>query len=218
MGTLAHTADSGTRRFPISSVELVAEARSRCLGQKQFARPLARGGRHADCLNEWLDRSVACISTLARPEIVLKPLRADPMKGGILVGGSVPITGDDLRQDLENGGSVTGYLLTLGYSQSNAFDWLQRDYAAHHIQSELSREALFALGRKAFRLQRAETQGSRLRRIPVQQDHCGARQAWAPEKVQALLALFDGCNPGVRVTDTGFFQPLHSLLGVTMTT
>jgi hypothetical protein len=34
--------------------------------------------------------------------------------------------------------------------------------------------------------------------------------------VQALLDVFDGTNPGVTITDTGCFQPLNSLLGLTI--
>tara|TARA_R110002073_G_scaffold227198_1_gene387923 strand:- start:510 stop:620 length:111 start_codon:yes stop_codon:yes gene_type:complete len=34
--------------------------------------------------------------------------------------------------------------------------------------------------------------------------------------VQALLGFFDGINPGVTVSDAGCFQPLDTLLGLTV--
>ncbi len=70
---------------------------------------------------------------------------------------------------------------------------------------------------KSQELYRARVPGARLRRVSVQTAaQCGDRTLWDPAQVQGLLGLFDGVNPGVTVSDTGCFQPLDVLLGLTV--
>lgn len=135
----------------------------------------------------------------------------------MLLGGWVHLDDAQLADEIAAGGTVTAYLLTLGLRQADALAWLDGDYGARHVQSDLAREVLFALGRKSLEVQRDLAPGARLRRISVQTAaQCGDRTLWDPAQVQALLGLFDGVNPGVTVSDTGCFQPLDSLLGLTV--
>lgn len=204
------------RRYDVPTAGLLETALPRLERQKQYAKLLARGGNRAAGLRDWLTQARACISALSAPVIVLKPAHAEPLQDYVRIAGRVDLTDPDLVQLVQQGGTVTLYLVTLGYAQTDAFDWLDRDYGAHHIQSDLGNETLFALGRHAHRLQRQAAPGARLKRISVQaSDLCGQQKIWDPAKVQALLGVFDRDNPGVQVTDTGCFQPLNTLLGLT---
>ncbi len=199
--------------------ELLATAIARLRKQSRYAKPLSKGGKRAAGIETMLEQAEACVAALARPEIVLMPLDAVAISNGMRIADCVTLEGDDLKRDIEMGGKAVAYLLTLGYDQHHAFEWLNGDYAAHHVQSDVGSEVLFALGRQVFQAQKAQAPSARLRRIPVQTDaYCGQRRFWDAGKVQALMQVFDGVNPGVTVTDSGCFQPLHSLVGLTLHT
>lgn len=203
-------------RFEALVFPYLEAARARLGRQKQYARLLAKGGRAADGLRGWLDEAAACITALARPQAVFRPVAAHLTDRGVRIAERVTLADEGLARDVVAGGTVAAYLLTLGYDQAAAFARLGGDYAAHHVQSDLAGEVLFALGRDAHARYRA-TGAGRLRRIPVQAHAlCGERKVWDPARVQALLTVFDGANPGVTLTDTGCFQPLNSLLGLTV--
>ena len=202
-------------RLDLPAEALLDGALRRLERQAQYAKPLAKAGRRAEALRGWLDQAAECIAALARPQAALVPVDCRISAEGIEVAGRVELLGDDLVRLVALGGTVTAYLLTLGYSQAEAFERLQGDYGAHHVQSDLAGEVLFAFGRSVHRQVAEASPGCRLRRIPIQtQPGCGQRRFWDPAKVQSLLGVFDGVNPGVSVTDTGCFQPLNSLLGL----
>lgn len=197
--------------------ELLAVARPRLARQRQYAQALAKGGRKAEALAGWIGQAADCIAALARPEVVLVPVPARPVPGGVLVAGHLMLEDEDIARDLAAGAPMTACLLTLNFGQEAAFDFLGRDYALHHVQSALAGETLFALARAADRIQRAGAPGRRLVRVPVQAHaECGARRVWEPAQVQAMLGLFAAANPNVTMTETGFFRPLHSLLSLTV--
>jgi hypothetical protein len=184
---------------------LLAVGRARLVRQSQYARALARGGAPAAALGDWVARAADCIAALARPQAVRIAL-SPATPGAAALAGDIP-AGDGLG----------ACLVTLGYGQDQAFARLERDYALHHVQTDLAREVLFALARAADRDERVRTGAARLRRVPVTMHApCGGRRPWDPARVQALLAAFGGANPGVRLTDAGFFDPLHSLLGLSL--
>ncbi len=204
-------------RIKVPVVELLGHALTRLRRRKAYLRVLSRGGDRAEGLVAWLAEADACLRELSRPELVLKRVSATVAECGVVIGDRVKLDGEDLARDVARGGRVSTYLLTLGFSQSDAFEALGRDYAAHHVQTDLAGEVLFELGRHSHRLQRAQSPGARLRRVPVQaSDLCGGRKVWDPDRVHALISCFDGFNPGVTVTETGCFQPLNSLLGLTI--
>ncbi len=214
-----HAANSKTlARIVVALPALLESGEARLRRQSRYARPLTKGGPRAAGIEDLLEQAAVCIATLARPEGVLMPVRAEATGDGICIAGRVMLDGVNLAHAVAHGGEVTAYLLTLGYDQRCAFDWLDGDYAAHHVQSDLSSEVLFALGRQVFQVQRERVSKTvRLQRIPVQSEPlCGQRRFWDVRKVQALLRVFDDANPGVNVTDTGCFQPLNSLLGLTI--
>ncbi|MEX3010510.1 hypothetical protein [Hoeflea sp. TYP-13] len=204
-------------RIKVPVVELLGRALARLRRQRAYQRVLRRGGGRVEGLVAWLVEADACLRELARPELVLKPVSATVAGSGVIIGGRVKLDDEDLARDVARGGQVSTYLLTLGFSQSEAFEALGRDYAAHHVQTDLAGEVLFELGRRSHRLQRAQSPGARLRRVQVQaSDLCGGRKVWDPARVQALIGCFDDFNQGVTVTETGCFQPLNSLLGLTI--
>lgn len=204
-------------RFDAPVSPYLDAARARLGRQTQYARLLAKGGRAAEGLRGWLDEAAACITALARPQAVFLPVAARIEDDGVRIADRVTLSDDVLVRDVSAGGTVAAYLLTLGYDQAAAFERLGGDYAAHHVQSDLAGEVLFALGRDAHARYRVTGGAGRLRRIPVQAHAlCGERKVWDPARVQALLTVFDGANPGVTLTDTGCFQPLNSLLGLTV--
>lgn len=165
----------------------------------------------------WLEQASHCITSLGKASIILKPIAAKPTAQGILLDQRVHLEGEDLSRKLGTSGEVTAYLLTLGFSQQQAFDWLDHDYAAHHVQSDLASEVLFALGRKAQQALLDLYPNNRLIRVPVQSTAiCGERRTWDPSRVKELLSVFDDINPGVSLTETGCFSPLNSLLGLTL--
>lgn len=210
-------ADTGFWRFEVPLPGLLTTALTRLQKQSRYARPLSKGGKRAAGITAMLQQAEACVAALAQPEVVLMPVDAAATTNGICIADRVLLEGNDLAHDINMGGKVTAYLLTLGFDQHHAFDWLGGDYAAHHIQSDLASEVLFALGRQVFQEQKAQHPDARLRRIPVQTDaYCGQRRFWDAGKVQTLMQVFDGVNPGVTVTNTGCFQPLHALLGLTI--
>lgn len=196
---------------------LLEIATARLCRQKQYARVLSAGGGGAEALRDGLHQATGCITALARPEALFVPVAARRAAGGLRLADRVTLRGTDLARDLDRGGRVTAYLLTLNYSQSAAFDRLGRDYFVHHVQSELGREVLFALGRAAHGHMRAGVASGRLRMVPILANaQCGQRRVWDPADVRALLTCFDGVNPGVQITETGCFNPLNALLGLAL--
>lgn len=215
---LLDAGERGVARVQASVPALLEVAAARLRRQKRYARALSKGGPGAAGIEALLHKASACVADIARPEGLVMPVQAVAVARGIRIAGRVTLEGAELARDLAGGGAAALYLLTLGFDQSCAFDWLQGDYAAHHVQSDLSSEVLFALARQAFRAQRAQLPaGARLRRVSVRAEaHCGQRRHWDASKVQALLEVLDGVSPGVSVTGTGCFQPFHSLLGLTI--
>jgi len=197
--------------------DLIAPALARLKRQKQYARPLTGGGRRVEGLLAWLDQAATCIETLAKPEFTMLPTQVSATSDAITIEGQVTLEGDDLAAAIHRGGRITVYVVTLGFSQAQAFDWLGGDYGAQHVQSDLSNEVLFALGRYTHALHSDQAPGERLRRVPVQAGaQCGQARYWDPAKVMALMEVFGENNPGVSVTETGCFQPLNSMLGLTI--
>jgi len=218
------TVDHDVTVFSPEALPFLEQAANRLRRQKAYARPLSKGGARAAGLEDLLQKSEACLSALARPQGVLVTVPAEAVSGGVRIAGQVTLEGESLARDVAAGGQVAVYLLSLGVTQSEAFDWLEGDYVAHHVQSDLGSEMLFAFARHVFSRQRAELpSGSRIKRVSVQTEPmCGEKRSWDADKVQALLGvvdgLYSGANPGVSVTKTGCFQPLHSLLGLTIQT
>ncbi|WP_170765761.1 hypothetical protein [Ruegeria lacuscaerulensis] len=204
-------------QFLLPVADLLKVALARLQRQAQYQRVLAKGGRRSDALRHWMDQATGCITALARPEALFMPVTTRLVPDGVRVADRVTLDGADIAQDVRQGAQVTAYLLTLNYAQPQAFEWLGHEYGAHHVQSDLGSEVLFALGREAHRVLRMRSPAGRLRRVPVLASaQCGQRQAWDPARVQALLTVFDVVNPGVQVTDTGCFTPLNSLLGLAL--
>lgn len=207
---------AGTRLLvPVAG--LLDVAQKRLTRQAQYNRVLARGGKRAEAVRSWMAQAGDCITACAWPVALFMPVSARAEAGAVRLDDRVTLQGTDIAREVGQGAQLTAYLLTLNYSQPQAFEWLGRDYAAHHVQSDLGSEVLFALGREAHRVMRARAPSGRLRRIPVlASEACGQRRVWNPASVQALLTVFDEVNPGVRVTDTGCFTPLNSLLGLAL--
>jgi hypothetical protein len=204
-------------KYMANSELLLAEAASRLRRQKPYAQPLKKGGKRAVELESWISQATDCIACLANPQAILRPLKVQSVcaVNGVLMEGDVQIDDSNLVNEVEAGGLLTTYLLTLGYDQEAAFAWLGQDYMVHHIQTELSREMLFALGRYVHRQMQSDAEEFKIRRIPIKlEPEYGRPLLWDPEKVQKLLALYGTDNLGVSVTDTGCFQPLNSLLGL----
>lgn len=201
----------------IPSSELLPKATARLQRQKQYARVLERGGNRASGLESWLSQAAECITALAQPTIALKPVKVSSLGAGVHIADRVQVDDPNLAADISSGGAVTAYLITLGFSQKAAFDWLDGDYGAHHVLSDLSNEVLFELGRTAHRIQREQRPEARLKRISILvSEICGQGKIWDPQKVQTLLGVFDDAGLDVSVTDTGCFQPLNTLLGLTV--
>lgn len=197
--------------------DLVAMACARVERQAAYAALAAKGGVRAAALRDWLFQARSCVVALARAQVVRQPLAVVAGADGLLIANHVHIADPSLCAGVAGGGQLSACLCTLGYGQEAAFNWLGRDYALHHVQTELARETLFALARQADRAEQRRLPGWRIRRIPVKAHAmCGPRHLWEPAQVQALLAAFDQTDPGVVLTDTGFFQPLHSLLSLTL--
>lgn len=217
--TLARPTLAAGFHVEVPVAPLLQTALARLGRQAQYARPLSRGGHRAATVQGWFGQAADCIADLARPKAIFRDVETRMDGDGVRIAGRVTLRDPDLVRDIAAGGTVTAYLLTLGYGQGRAFDWLDRDYSAHHVQSDLGGEVLFALGRHAHGLMREAGPAGRLRRVPIQAHGlCGQRRLWDPASVQALLSVFDGDEPGVTVTDTGCFEPLNSLLGLTIRT
>ncbi len=205
----------GAQKYSFPIEELLSVASSRLRRQIQFKRPLAKGGKSAAELECWLERASICLATLAQPIAVFRPLTTQISFDQVDIENQVTLNNPVLVTDLNSGCSLSTYLLTLGYSQAKAFDWLGRDYMVHHVQSELAREVLYALGRAAHKCAKDDSPDHRLRRIPVRMEaKPGTPPMWDASRVQALLTVFGKDNPGVSLTDAGCFQPLSSLLGL----
>jgi hypothetical protein len=199
--------------FPVE--ELLVVASSRLRRQAQFARPLAKEGKGAAQIERWLQQASACLTTLAEPIAVYRPLATQVSSDQICIENKTTLNEPVLAADLASGGLLCAYLLTLGFSQARAFQWLDRDYMVHHVQTELAREMLFALGRAAHIRAKDILPDCRLRRVSVRLEAtAGETPMWDVSRVQQLLAVFGKDNPGVSLTDAGCFQPLSSLLGL----
>lgn len=208
---------TGPRRLAVAAGELISVARPRIERQAHYAALAAKGGARAMALHGWLDQAADCVAALARPVAVRIALPVRATATGVMIAETVAVDDGAIAAEVAAGGRASACLSTLGYGQKAAFERLGRDYALHHVQTDLAREVLFALARAADRDERARMPGCRLRRIPVQAHGlCGQRHLWDPAQVQALIAAFGAANPGVRLTDSGFFDPLHSLLSLAL--
>jgi hypothetical protein len=194
---------------------LLDEALTRLKRQPQYTQPLGSGGQKARELERWLAHAKESIAALARPEAVFHPLDTSSDREIVCIEGELFLNDPRLAEELVAGGRLSAYLLTLGYTQEVAFERVNRDYMIHHIQTDLGREMLFALGRLAHEQAISAAPDRRLRRVPVLlQGKPNKRKLWDAASVQALLGVFGAKNPGVAITDTGCFQPLNSLLGL----
>lgn len=197
----------------MSGASLVDHARARIERQARYATALARGGARAAALRSLLDRACRCVTELSRPQDLRIPIDAETDGDNILIGESVTLRNPTLARDLRRAGRLSAGLCSLGYDQEQAFDWAERDYALHHVQTDLARETLFALQRASDRACRVSHPGWRLIRVPVQAEApCGERRLWDPAAVQSLLGRFPFQDCPVSLTETGFFRPLHSIL------
>lgn len=188
---------------------LLDEAEARLRRRPDYARPLAGGTARARGIAAALREARACVAAMARPRSAVLAL------GSAHLSAMQPLPVPAGRPAL-----VTACLMTLGHGQPAAFDWLGRDYLAHHVQTELSREALFALGR---RLRDAGSGGApagwATRRLALMAgDGDGGRRRWDAGAVQGLLAAFRGADLGVQAIESGCFEPLHTLLSLTLAT
>jgi hypothetical protein len=206
------------RSLPFPVDQLLDEACSRLRRQVHFARPLASGGNKAAEIDNWLKKAEICISQLARPIAVFRSVAADARDDEVSIEGKLLLTAPTMAADIRGGGKLSVYALTLNYAQEDAFAWADRDYMVHHVQTDLGRQVLFALGRAAQRRVKSEFPDQRLRRFSVRHEDSGnAAPLWDAARAQALLQVFGDSNPGISLTDTGFFRPLNSLVGL-MTT
>lgn len=195
---------------------LIAAALLRLRRQIHFAAPLGAGGHKARQINDWLQTAADCVCALARPKVAHQALVVQLEADSVILPTGTRL--DDARavETLRRGGRLSLYLFSLGFDQRAAFDWLGGDYMAHHIQSELSRETLFALGRAARAKGLDGAPGdAKVRRIAVRIEAApGAPRLWDVAEVQGLLSLVNGRPHGVTMSDSGCFQPLHSVLGL----
>ncbi len=199
---------------PVNS--LLEQALPRLRRQPQYARPLAQGGTKSRQLEQWLCHASENLSNLVNAKAVFHPLNASSQKDKVLIEQKLVLDAPDLATKINDGGQLSAYLLTLGYDQTVAFEQIDHDYMIHHVQTELGREMLFALGRLAHQKAASAEPNRQLKRISILmegQPDSGAR-LWDATSVQQLLSFFGNGNPGVSVTDSGCFQPLHSLLGL----
>ncbi len=199
---------------PVDS--LLEQALLRLRRQSQYARPLTCGGKKAKQLEQWLDCATDSLSALICAEAIYRPLNTSFDQTKVSIEEKFYLEDPALAGDLNAGGRLSTYLLTLGYDQADAFEQVERDYMIHHIQTELGREMLFALGRIAHQQAASSEPDRQLRRISILiegQPECGTR-LWDAANVQLLLSSFGDKNLGVSITDSGCFQPLHSLLGL----
>lgn len=210
MSTLTH--------FDLDLPALIDTAGARLRKQSRYSRPLSKGGKRAAAMEDMLAKGRDCILALSNPAAVMMSVSMAPTDNGMRVGGTVDIVGEDFKADAENAVEANLYLMTLGYDQQVAFEWLKKDYVIHHMHSDLAAEVLFAVGRQVFNAQKdALAEGRRLKRVSIQtEDVCGQKSVWDVEKVQAMIGLFGGDTQGVTVTDTGCFLPLFSILGMTI--
>lgn len=186
---------------------LAEEAEARLRHRPAYARPLAAGGGRGRAIAEAFDRARACLGALARPRSA--SLRLGPVGLGRLP----PLPLPPGRPAI-----VAACLMTLGHDQAEALAWLDGDYLAHHVQTELSRETLFALGR---RLRRAGLEtapaGSTSRKLALlSAAEEGGPRRWDGAAVGRLLAAFGTADLGVQALASGCFSPLHTLLSLTL--
>ncbi len=202
-------------KSPVDS--LLEQALPRLRRQPQYARPLSHGGKRSMQLKQWLGHASENLSGLVNAEAVFHPLNASAQKGKVLIEEKLILDDPAVAEQMMNGGGrLSAYLLTLGYDHAVAFEQVDRDYMIHHVQTELGREMLFALGRLAHQQAASAEPSRKLKRISILmegQPDSGVR-LWDASSVQQLLSFFGDANPGVSVTDSGCFQPLHSLLGL----
>lgn len=197
---------------------LIETALVRLRRQAHFARPLGAGGHKARQIDAWLQTAAGCLRALGRPRVAHQAL-APRLEGDcVILPTGTRLPDAQAAETLRRGGRLSLYLHSLGFDQPTAFDWLGGDYMAHHIQTELSRETLFALGREARAKGLDGAPGdTRVRRIAVRAEAApGAPRLWDVADVQRLLALVDDGAHGVTMTDSGCFQPLHSVLGLVL--
>lgn len=193
--------------------DLLAIAEGRLRRQAQFARPLARARRGAmRALETAFADARRCLLDRARPaglHLRLTPQAAERAMA------------PKLTAELAAGGAGHATLVTLGCDLPGAEPATApeagRDYLLGHVRALLAQQLLFAAVRAAQADLRAGHPGYRMVRIaqPMAPE-AGAQGLWDAAAAQRLLALFGPAPLGVQQTEAGAFQPLHSLIALSV--
>lgn len=188
---------------------LLDEAAARISRRPAYARPLASGKARGSAVAEAMARARACLGALARPRSAT--LRLGP--AGLARLPPLPLPPG-------RPAVVAACLMTLGHGQTEALAWLGGDYLAHHVQSELSREVLFALGRQLRRagLEAVPAGWSTRKLALLGAAEEGGPRRWDGAAVGRLLGAFGAADLGVQAMASGCFAPLHTLLSLTLAT
>lgn len=198
------------RPLPLPAAEtLLAEAEARLRRQRAYARPLATP-RRARALELGLGEARTALTAELRPAALWRPVAAVAAGEAVDLAG-VALAAPRLAAEVTTGGKVALWLCTLGEDGAALRGRLGGDAMLLHLAGALAQQALYAVARATRSGLAAAHPGQRLRHVALR---APGAAVWDAEGVARLLPLLDPAPLGVVQTETGGFQPVHTLLGV----
>ncbi len=211
--------------YQLDTPALLNQAMQRIMRKKEIKTALNKNAITREQTLQCLKQAYRCLNELCKPVAVVLPISANLFSLDnhfVLLAGETRIKSVRMSRHLScNAAQAYLYLFSCGYDSREAFCWLQQDYSAYHFQDMLSNELLFAIGRQLHRGIKQLNPNKNCYRYPIQTDQQSneiANVTWDAEKTRSLLKLFNAYDLGITCNPKGCFTPLHSILGVMMTT
>lgn len=183
----------------------------------------SRARTNTEALDECLDAAVEVVQAHARPAALYAACRVR-REGGAVRLGRARVSNERLKRRLADGERAVLYLATVGYTNIQMFEAVERDYVAYHFQYLLSRQLLYAVANQAYAairlrqgpayLRYAVLEGRRWEAGEARGSFRGRSSLWDPQAVAHLFAVFAGNAIGVSLTESQGLNPIDSLLGV----
>lgn len=206
--------------FEFDKGELFGEAEDKLRRQKEFTKTFADNPEAEEEIDGCLAQARSALYDICDPRVYVKEVSLCN-DGDALLFGAARVENSPLNEAFDEGATALAYLLTLSYDSKAMLQSLDNDYVIYHFQHVLGREVLFALGRAVHKTinyrfgKKFKRHSIRMRKEEVEAVSKDEKiNYWDPQVVASLLSNFDDCNCGIRVNESGCFDPLQTILGI----
>jgi hypothetical protein len=210
--------------FIYDKQSLLREAENKLRKQQEIRRTANRDALASNEINDCLLEASKILSTEMKPDYRICEVDVKT-SGNSLTIGNYTIDNTPLSKVIKLDSKFYLYLISLKYDSEKIMNTLNGDYVIYHFQHILGREALFAMGREVHKKHCELYSNYVFKRHPIKMrkesyetinpdDNCGEDNYWDPKIVTSLIDCFKGDRMGIKVTQSGCFSPLQTILGV----